>query len=418
MKKAGDGEAVIREYEDPAKKHIYLNNWYQRREPFTGVEFTICYLNLYFFSDNVIKKGTQEEIYNMTVPLIENDWGVGLTFYYLYLAALATGSFAEVRKNWQLVKDVYSFFDLMHDWACMGTGYSDNGITWVEGANYGLFPAYIRMAETAGDEESRAFGIYNAAKQLALRLAIMKSSLKYFPEYFEVEPWFSTKHFHEESNPNLAFQNIPVLSPERIRAEFIYNYTTEGLYPEAYVAMRKFGGEQYPGMFDLFMEYSQQEKKEKKGNHSLAWWELQQYGALLIDKALNPACPEEDFYSALEFGINHNTLIRQWRGIHIFSRILPENYFLCQLLAWMEMRKHKLWLEHWEETRISSACWTEDHAEIRFTTAGAAPMKLQCGVTQKPAAVKLNEKEIPFREIREGVIEIAPSEEGTLIITF
>lgn len=417
MMKGIDHDGVIEQYEDPAKKHIFLKNWYDRKEPFTGVQFKICYLNLYFFSDNVIKEGTQEEIFNLKVPLIENDWGAGLTFYYIYLGALATGSFAEIRKNWSLVKEVYSFFDLMHDWACMGTGYSDNGITWVEGANYGLFPSYIRMAEAAGDEESRAFGIYNAAKQLALRLAIMKSSLKYFPEYFEVEPWFSTKHFHEESNPNLAFQNVPELSPERIRAEFIYNYTTEGLYPEAYIAMRKFGGEQYPGMFKLFMDYSQQEKV-RGTKLSLAWWELQQYSALLIDKALDTNCSEDDFYSALNFGLKKNTIIRDWRGIHIFSRALPENYFLTQLLAWMEMRKHKLWLEHWEETRINSALWVDDHAEIDFSYSGFGTMKLQCGVTQLPAAVLMNGKEIFFRQLRDGLIEITPAEAGTLVIKF
>ena len=417
MKQKPDHAGVIEQYEDPEKGHIILKNWYDRKEPFTGVQFKICYLNLYFFSDGFIKKGTQEEVFNLKVPLIENDWGAGLTFYYIYLGALATGSFAEVRKNWQLVKDVYSFFDLMHDWACMGTGYSDNGVTWVEGSNYGLFPTFIRMAEAAGDKESRDFGIYNAAKQLALRLAIMKSSQKYFPEYFEVKPWFNTKFFHEESNPNLAFQNAPLVSEEGIRPDSIYNFTTEGIYPETYCAMRKFGGENYQEMFNRFLASAQNEKNEKL-NSSLAWWEIQQYTAMMIDKALDLNCPEEDFYSALEYGLKKEKVIREWRGIHIFSRALPENYFLCQLLAWMEMRKHKLWLEHWEEMRIDSARWLDDHAEIEFKYSGSGVMKVQCGVTEQPAKILLNGKEISWKTIRTGLIEVISAEEGTLNICF
>lgn len=410
-----DHDAVIRQYEDPAKKHIFLKNWYDRKEPFTGVQFTICYLNLYFFSDNVIKEGSREEIFNLKVPLIENDWGAGLTFYYIYLAALATGSFREIRKHWDLVKKVYSFFDLMHDWACMGTGYSDNGITWVEGANYGLFPAYIRMAEAVGDSESRAFGIYNAAKQLALRLAVMKSSQKYFPEYFDVEPWYNTKFFHEESNPNLAFQNVPVVTEQKIRPDSIYNFTTEGIYPETYLAMRRFGGEKYSDIFNRFMEST---RKPDQTVRKRAWWEMQQYTAMLIDKALDENCPPEDFHAALAFGLQSEKVIRSWRGIHIFSRALPENYFFCQLLAWMEMRDHKLWLEHWEEMRISSAVWKEDHGEIEFRNCSGAPMRLECGVREMPSEVYLNDREIPFRVLRSGVIEIRPENEGKLQIFF
>jgi len=417
MRNKPDHAGVIEQYEDPAKKHIYLKNWYDRKEPFTGVQFKICYLNLYFFSDNVIKEGTQEEIFNLKVPLIENDWGAGLTFYYIYLGALATGSFAEVKKHWELVKEVYSFFDLMHDWACMGTGYSDNGITWVEGANYGLFPTYIRMAEAAGDEESRAFGIYNAAKQLALRLAIMKASQKYFPEYFEVEPWYNTKHFHEESNPNLAFQNVPVLTDQRVRPDSIYNFTTEGIYPETYLAMRRFGGKKYPEMLSRLME-STRSGAIQKSEKNLAWWAIQQYTAMLIDKALDVNCPEEEFYEALEYGLQHECMIREWRGIHIYSRALPENYFLCQLLAWMEMRKHKLWLEHWEEMRIESARWMDDHAEIAFKYSGDGAMKLQCGVMAQPSKILLNGKEISWKTLRAGLIEITPDEQGELNILF
>ena len=417
-------DTVIDIYKDPDKQHLFLHNWYTRVEPFTGVSFKICYLNVYFFSTGVIKTATPEEIQALKVPLIENDWGVGLTFYYLYLSALATGSFEEIRKNWQLIKDVYSFFRLMHDWACMGTGYSDNGITWVEGANYGLFPAFIHMAEAAGDLEARAFGIYNAAKQLALRLAIMHSSLDYFPQYFETEPWYCTKHFHEEFCPHMAFQNVPPLPKNRWRTEAVYNFTTEGMFPETYYGMRKLGGAGYAKVMSKLEQGLVCEAPdlktvwETRHSYSSMWHFIQSFSGLMIDKALNSACEDEDFYSVLDAGQKKEFLMRQWRGIHIFSRVLPENYMLCQLLAWMEMRKHKLWLEHWEEMVIQNACWTSKMAKISFNSSGYGAMKLQCGVTETPSAVLLNGNEIPFSMIKNNTMAIQPETDGLLEIRF
>ena len=419
-----DHDTVIDIYKDPHKKHILLRNWYTRIEPFTGVSFKICYLNVYFFSTGVIRTATPEEILGLKVPLIENDWGVGLTFYYLYLSALATGSFEEIRKNWHLLKDVYSFFELMHDWACMGTGYSDNGITWVEGANYGLFPAYIHMAEAAGDQEARAFGIYNAAKQLALRLAIMHSSLDYFPQYFDAEPWYCTKHFHEEFCPRMAFQNVPPLPANRWRIESVYNFTTEGMFPETYYGMRKLGGSEYATIMNKLEHGLLQESPDIKTiwqtrhSYSPIWHILQSFGGLLIDKALSPDCNAEDFFSVLDAGHKKDFLMREWRGIHIFSRVLPENYLLCQLLAWVEMHNHKLWLEHWEEMELQNACWSSETATITFAYSGHSTMKLQCGVTEVPREVLLNGINIPFVQSKNKTILIHPKQDGILEVRF
>lgn len=419
-----DHDTVIDIYNDPEKKHIFLRNWYTRIEPFTGASFKICYLNVGFFSSGVIQTATPEEILSLKVPLIENDWGVGLTFYYLYLSALATGSFAEIRKNWQLIKDVYAFFKLMHDWACMGTGYSDNGITWVEGANYGLFTAFIHMAEAVGDHDARAFGIYNAAKQLALRLAILQSSMDYFPAYFETEPWYCTKHFHEEFCPHMAFQNVPPLPPSRWRVEAIYNFTTEGIFPETYWGMRQFGGSGYEKVMSALEQGLVKETpdlktmQETQRSYASMWHAIQSFIGLMIDKALNPEEFPEDFYAVLNAGREKGFLMEQWRGIHIFSRALPENYMLCQLLAWMQMRKHKLWLEHWEEMEIQTACWTSQTAQISFTHSGHGPMKLHCGVTEIPALVLLNGVRIPVRMVKDGKLEIKPETGGLLEIRF
>ena len=74
----------------------------------------------------------------------------------------------------------------MHDWACMGTGYSDNAILWAEGANYGAFTGYVNMAEAVGDEYEKNRAIYFAAKQMALRMAIIRISIHYYNNIFTV----------------------------------------------------------------------------------------------------------------------------------------------------------------------------------------------------------------------------------------
>ena len=414
MRDQPEHDEVMRIYQDPGKKHMQLYNWYDRVEPFTGAAFKICYLNVSFFSGGLIQKGSKEEILNFKQPLIENDWGVGLTFTYLYLSSLSVGSFEEVRKNWALLKQVYSFFELMHDWACMGTGYSDNAITWVEGANYGLFPAYIRMAEAAGDSEARAFGIYNAAKQLALRLAIIRSSQIYFPQFFETEPWYCAKFFHEEASPDKAFQNVPQLFEYRVNRSGVYNFTTEGLYPETYAAMRQFGGDYYNEVMNR-LDLAFQKGLSSPG---FQWGAVQSYCGMLIDAALNEHCPPERFSRLLADGQRKDLLMEEWRGIHIFSRVLPKNYFRCQLFAWMEMRKHDLWLEHWEEMRIDSAEWSDGKALIRFDPSGAGPMKLICGVKVPPERIELNGKPVSYREIKPGRIEIIAETGGMLLVIF
>ena len=414
MAKNPDHEEVMKIYTDKTRKRMPLQSWFTRTEPFTGVTFHICYLNVNFFSKGDIKSGSQEEISNLKIPLIENDWGAGLTFYYLYLAALSIGSFSEIKKNWDLLKSVYSFFSLMHDFACMGTGYSDNGITWVEGANYGAFTGFVKMAEAVGDAAARDFGIYNAAKQFALRLAIMHSSVDYFPRYFDVEPWYVAKHFHEELAPDKAFQNFPNLYFGDLRRDAFYNFTTEGLYPEVYTGFRQFGGETYNKLLQK-LEYAITNGLDKPGSR---WGIIQQYTALLINRAHDRRCSRERFFELIEKGISCGLLIREWRGIHIYSRALPQNYYLCQLLAWLEMRDHKAWLEFWEETVITQAVYDQDIARIMFRYSGQGRMRLVFGVTQKPLKVCLNGKEMIYDGSHSSTIEVFPESEGILELYF
>jgi hypothetical protein len=409
-----DFNRVIEIYSDKSRRRMTIGNFFTRKEPFTNTDFDICYLNVSFISQGKIKTASNEEIRNIKIPLIENDWGIGLTFYYLYLASLATGSFETVRQNWAQIKRVYSYFEYMHDFACMGTGYSDNAITWVEGANYGAFTSFIKMAEAVGDKEARDFGIYNAAKQFALRLAIMRSSVEYFPKYFEVSPWYVAKHFHEELAPKFAFQNYPNVYFEDLRRDGVYNFTTEGLYPEAYTGYRKYGGKVY----DTVMEKLRYALANGLENPNFHWGIIQQTTAALIDMANDRNASPEQFKKFLDFALEKKLVVPEWRGIHIFSRALPKNYFLSQILAWEETKSHKAWLISWEETEIKSAKYSDDTAKVNYKYSGFGKMRIVIGVSQQPKSVLLNGKKLDFVQTKVDKIEIFPDCDGTLEIKF
>ena len=408
-----DRDALMKIYNDEKMKYFRFRNHLVRIEPFTAAKFYICYINVGNISSGRIKTGSEEEILGLKIPLIENDWGAGLTFYYTYLASLAVGSFNEVKKNWPRLKNLYSFFDLFHDFACMATGYSDEGTTWVEGANYGVFTSFIQMAEIVGDKESRDFAIYNAAKQFALRLAVINAGPEFFPKYFETDPWYTVKAFREEAVPYSAFQNYPNLCHD-LRSDSLYAFTTEGLYPEAFSGFRMHCGESYNAIMNKTQEYI----SDFQSFNNPDWGVFQPFASLLTDRVLDSAYPLEKARALIEYGHKNGILMQEWRGIHIFSRALPKNWFRCQLLAWLEMRKHKIWLELWEETVIDEAVYENDTATIYFTHSKHGPMKMKFGISESPKMVTLNGEKITFSIENSEKLIITPNSDGILKIHF
>ena len=415
MREMPDRGRVLEIYRDPDLRHMELHNWYSRTEPFTGAQYKICYLNVGLFIGGVIKTGAPDEVADLKLPLIENDWGAGLAFYYMYLAALAAGSFAPIKENWGLLQEAFAFFDKLHDWACMGTGYSDNAITWVEGANYGVFTAYAHMAEAVGDHAAYELGVYLAAKQLALRLAIFRSSQTYFHRYFDHAPWHVTKCFHEEDNPAHAFQNLPPLWDDRYRSQGIYNLTTEGLYPELFEALRRFAPDDLREVETLFAEAAAGGYRDGDST----WIDTQESCSMLVAGALDESRPPEEFAKALREVERRGDLIRGWRGIHIFSRALPENYFKCQLQAWAASREHPLWLEHWENLLVDRAEFDRKKgaAVVEFRLNGPSG-KLRCGVRRPPREIALNGEARHGRTTADGRLELTLTAGGVLEFYF
>lgn len=405
---------VLDIYRDPAIKKMKLFNWYWRKEPFTGVEYRICYLNVGLFSGATIKQGSREEIAGLKMPLIENDWGAGLAFYYIYLAAQISGDFSAIRKNWGLLCEGFDYFAKLHDWACMATAYSDNGISWVEGANYGAFTGFVNLAEALGDQDARAKGVYIAAKQFALRLAQFVSAATYFYRYLDHKPWYITKLFHEEAAPGAGFLHVP----ELWRDEFagIYNLTTEGMYPEVFAGLNEF----LPKEWQLVREMAMQAYADGYKNSSLnSYGEVQGCASCLIAAALDEKYNAARLQAELDRVEQRGHLIREWRGIHIYSRLLPKNYFKCQLLAWLAGRAHPVWLEFWVDVAIQRAEYDAEKrvAAIEFR-ARAPGAWLRCGTRRAPSDVRLNGKPLHGWRMEKNRLVMPVAGSGILELLF
>ena len=117
-------------------------------------------------------------------------------------------------------------------------------------------------------------------------------------------------------------------------------------------------------------------------------------------------------------GIDGGELPENKRGIHIFSRALPKNYFLSQILSWEETKKHKAWLISWEETELCDAVYEDDIAKISFKHSKNGKMKIIIGVREMPCQVLLNGIMTEFVQINNEKIEICPMIDGILEIIF
>ncbi len=431
MQTEPDDKKLIEIYSDPKLPRLKLWNWYKRTEPFTGREFDICYINLGMFSGGHLT-GDPDEVAAYKLPMIENDWGVGLTFYYMYLCALASGKWDILRESFPLLKRAMKFFVNMNDFACLGSGYSDNAMLWMEGANYGAFTSYVNIAEACGDNGAFEEGIYLASRQFALRCAVLRGGHHYFHKYYNCEPYYMLKALHEEGYPSWQFQTVVRsadctdspkgdyrdgrLFPNRLRPDGIYNMTTEGLYPEIFTGMRKHIPED---MEDVFNRMIHVENCEKYTPYR--WGIMQQTASVLMDMALDKNRSISQLKEFMEKARKEKRLMQAWRGIHIPSRRLPENYLETQVLAWEKMKEHPAWLEHWQDLVIHEAVYDAEcgKAEISFTVTGKNPV-LRFGIrSAMPENILLDGVKTEGKIYEEGVLDIIPSSvSGKLSLSF
>ncbi len=399
---------TIEYYFNPDLPRQQMSNYYLRKEPFTGESYLICYLNVTLMRDKYFKNASKETINSYARPYVENDWGLGISLYQMYLSVLVSGDSSAVRENWQTIKDMSKYLDVYHDWACMASGYSEAGNIWVEGANYGAYMAYVNLAEIVGDQEAVEYGTYLAAQELALRLAIYRASQNYFHRFFDEEPYWIAKAFREEEFPSSQFQGFPTnLAEDRLCPQRLHAQLTEGVYPEIFRHFRQFVSEEHP---QIMTRYLQQTLKSERP--SSFWLRELSPTMILMDLASDPDYPEEELRKNFATASDHGKMIGAWRDIGTFSTCHPKNLYPSMILATLEMRKHQLWLEHWEDLRILRAEWRDGTAEIHFERTGAHP-KLRCGVRKQP--ISASEK---FTVPESGKIQFEPSEVQVISINF
>ncbi len=406
MKLMPDDEKVLEIYRDPDLPRKKLWNYYERTERYTKTSYFICYLNLCLFNvEKVLKTGTREEISSVVFPLVENDWGAGLTFYYMYLAMLATGSTQEIKANWLNIKKMNRFFEAFHDWACMASGYAENALGWVEGANYGAFTVFPRLAHAVGDDEAESFARYLGAKQLALRASQLRGGVDYFNHYMHTEPWYFWKFYRSESNPAFEFMSLPELWENGTVNGALYNCTTEGIYPEYFTDMRKVLPEDFDRTIQLYRAELMKFDKAK------IWMTIQQLSSVLLSEALNENIPEEKVLADLKAAEANGLLFHEWRGIHIFSRRLPKNYFESQIRAFLLSRKHPIYLLNWENVKVIDAVWDSDQsmARIDLEKIGADRGELTLMLKKQAREIRVAGMPYPIPAVGKATIKVSGS---------
>lgn len=131
--------------------------WQKSRERFSGLE----YIWTHFVQGPFFEK-------------YEMDWGNGLSLYGLAIYAIYSGDTKPVAENWNVIRDIYSWFIVSDDWEWMrggnashghGTGFGD-----AQNATYAASVAYARLANLIGDETEYRYGLYNLARSSVLSL--------------------------------------------------------------------------------------------------------------------------------------------------------------------------------------------------------------------------------------------------------
>ncbi len=389
-----------------------MRNMVERTEPLTGEKYNICYLNVSMLSSGELPDGTEKSISSYPLLYMENDWGIGITMQMLYTAALVSGDYSAVRKNWDSLKKTFRYFDVFHDWACMGAGYAEKGRTWIEGANFGAFTSYPVLAEASGDTEEYEYSLYLGAKMLALCLARPFAG-PYFADAYGVERWLGNHVFQDEYLRGHNFQYVPDdLGAERIRRFGISLLTTDAVYPELFDSFRKSSPRKAGEYFDAY-------RRAFRNGFNIK--HLTDYTYLIVNDAMDEEQSAEEVRKSMHQAIAEGRFLTRWHDIHRFENFLPGTWLEAQILAWLEMREQPVWLENWKGMRILDAVWhaSGKKAVIRLEKSEDIPMLLRIGVRSFDFAADLDGRPVPFRQDSlNGAAEIPIPGAGTLTLSF
>ena len=392
-------------------------SWYNRREPFSGLDFYMTYLHvtgIFRFAEC-----SRETIENTDELMIETDWGNAMSLYGAWFGALFTGEWDLIRKSWPVFRHAFDYYLCAMDWACLCASYCENGVSWSDGTNYGGYLGFLNMAEMLGLEDDLALGRYAFSKMFAMRAGLFHASQYYYCRFFGTEPWYCAKFFHEETDAGRAFLSYPAgIIRSGCRAETIYNITTEGHYKEAFDAYCRFMEPELRRVLAAFRDMGPTEPWEARPDgapdvyHSAGatgvqgWQEVYSFFMLCIRLGLMP--PEELEEKILQASEN-NRLSREFLGSALSCRRVPA-YWTCAYLLSNLYGREEAKLTRWKDVRIGRAAYPE----LTLTRTGAdAFVEFR---SDRPPRVTLNGKPLDASPCGNALWRVFPSESGVLCV--
>ena len=140
---------------------------------------------------------------------------------------------------------------------------------------------------------------------------------------------------------------------------------------------------------------------------------------LLVNDALDPLVPEELVRKNLASTIKTGKLLTQWHDINRFENNMPERYLESQIIAWLEMRSHCLYLEDWHGVRIMDAAWDPEKKKAVITLKYLDESAfLRCGLNGKIKKLSFNSQEKAYDIPEENILELTFTDSGTLEVEF
>ena len=400
-------------YVGPGKRKCY--SWYNRKEPFSGLDFNMTYLHV--GGINRFRECSKETIVNTDILMIETDWGNAMSLYGAYFGALFTGSWDLIAENWPVFRHAFDYYLHAMDWACMCASYCENGVSWSDGTNYGGYLGFINMAEMLGREDDLALGRYAFGKMFAMRAGLFHAARHYFCRYLDSEPWYCSKFFHEETDGSRAFLSYPAhLIHNGCRAEVLYNITTEGHYQEAFDAYGKYMGDEVRKVLDAFRHAvgtaPWEERPEGAADiyHTTdsgiaGWQEVYSYFMFCIQLGL---MSREELEGKITLALKNRRIAREFLGHVQWSKRRVPAFWTYTCLLSMLYGKDQAKLTFWKDVKIGKALYPE--LEISLT--GKNPfLEFRSG---KTPAVTLNGKTIEVHSAGNDLYRIFPGENGII----
>lgn len=390
-------------------------SWYKRTEPFTGISYLSTYLHITGISK--YEHCDREIIENSENVFIELDWGNAMSLYSTWLAALFTGGFDKLLLNFDIFRGAFDYYLHNMDFACMGSGYAENGVSWNDGTNLGGYLGFINIAEVLGKHADYELGLYAYAKICCLRRGMLLSTQNYFCKYFGVEPWYTAKFFHEETDGDCAFISYPEdLVREGYRRGALYNFSTEGHYREAFCMYSKY----LPSVVEELLSHIERsaigsitgEKIDTETTYStlkngfLGEQETFSYLSLSI---ILERFSESELEAMINEAAENRRISREILGNYVWShRRLSKEWSRIMLLSQLYSKK-QVTLSAWYGLYIKDATYPE----LVVSEVGACAW-LEVNSESVPRAT-LNGKELAFKFLRENIYRTEIKENGRII---